>query len=91
VLTTIEIPPRIRIFEFPDADLPEGWDKPKPLKATQKIGLKWVKQGQYPVMRVPSSIVRIERNLVLNPAHPDFRFITFQAPIPFRFDPRLKS
>jgi hypothetical protein len=38
---------------------------------------------------VPSSVLSVEYNFVLNPAHPDFALIRFRPPTPFRFDPRL--
>jgi RES domain-containing protein len=38
---------------------------------------------------VPSVIVPQERNVLLNPAHPDFRRIRLGAPEPFSFDPRM--
>jgi hypothetical protein len=36
-------------------------------------------------------IVRNERNILINPRHPDFGRIRFGAPEKFEFDPRLKQ
>jgi RES domain-containing protein len=41
------------------------------------------------VLVVPSAIVPQERNVLLNPAHRDFRVIRRGAPEPFSFDPRM--
>jgi RES domain-containing protein len=38
-----------------------------------------------------SVIIAEERIYVLNPAHPEFRYIEFLDSEPFRFDPRLKQ
>jgi len=38
---------------------------------------------------VPSAIVPVENNFVLNPAHPDFSVIKIGEEGPFSFDPRM--
>lgn len=38
---------------------------------------------------VPSAIVPIERNVLLNSNHPDMGTVEMGAPEPFAFDPRL--
>jgi RES domain-containing protein len=91
VLSVIQIPPRACIQKLEDVDLPAKWNRDVPIAATQKLGAEWVRQGQSPVWSVPSTIVPIERKLVLNRAHPDFRLIRFRPPVPFRFDSRLKQ
>lgn len=42
------------------------------------------------VLIVPSAVMPLERNYVLNVLHPDFRKIAFGQSEPFPFDPRLK-
>jgi RES domain-containing protein len=53
------------------------------------IGDEWVLAGRSPVLRVPSTLVPAENNLLLNPLHRDFSRLRIGDPIPFRFDPRL--
>ena len=91
VLTEIRIPVRVRISQLADRDLPPKWDDQVPGAATQAVGARWILGQRSAVLSVPSSIMPIERNLVLNPAHPDFRFIRFRPSTPFRFDSRLKQ
>jgi len=70
-------------------DLPANWkDNPAPPEA-RAIGDTWVADGRSAVLRVPSVVVPIEFNYVLNPNHPDFRRVRVGPPIPFPFDPRL--
>lgn len=38
----------------------------------QVFGKEWLLQKRSPVLSVPSSVIRIERNFVLNPHHEDF-------------------
>jgi len=70
-------------------DLPANWkDNPAPPEA-RAIGDAWVADALSAVLRVPSVVVPIEFNYVLNPNHPDFRRVRVAPPMPFPFDPRL--
>jgi RES domain-containing protein len=89
VMTPVEIPDRVRILALKEVDLPRSWARAKPVPATQNLAEKWIREAQSAVLAVPSSVVRSERNFVLNPAHPDFRLLRFRPSTPFRFDPRL--
>ena len=72
-----------------DGDLPADW-KSDPLPAsTRAIGDAWVRAAKSAVLRVPSVVVPIEFNYVLNPKHPDVARVTLRVPMSFPFDPRL--
>jgi RES domain-containing protein len=43
------------------------------------------------VLEVPTSIVPLEHNYLLNPAHPDFAQIRLEKPRRFGFDERLRG
>jgi len=95
-MTRLEIPTGL-MLAVPDADLPHGWDAEEDDQhgPSQKFGrIRWLQNPQAkPVLSVPSSITGIEypfeRNLVLNPSHPQFTRIRFRETKPFSFDPRL--
>lgn len=71
------------------AEMPSNWaDNPPPL-ATQLMGADWVRRAASAVLAVPSAIVHIETNYLLNPAHPDFSRIQIGGAAEFEFDPRL--
>ena len=53
------------------------------------LALKWFPSTA--VVGVYSVIIPHERIYILNPAHPEFRYIEFLDPEPFQFDPRLKQ
>ena len=57
--------------------------------ACREFGSAWIASGSRPVVEVPSVIVPVDRNLLLNPRHKDFASLTFSEPEAFRFDPRL--
>lgn len=44
-----------------------------PEHESQSYGEQWVMRNEYPALLVPSAIVPTERNLLLNPANPDFK------------------
>ena len=69
-------------------DLQSNWGEQPPPPSTQQIGDQWFKQSRSVVLELPSLIVPIEINYLLNPVHPDFKTITIAKPEPFSFDPR---
>ena len=71
------------------ASLPQGWiDYPAPA-SLQQIGEEWARSRRTVTLRVPSAIVPVEHNFVLNPEHPDMARVTIGDPRPFDMDPRL--
>lgn len=90
ILSEIQIPADVKIELLPDDKLPPDWDALSPVAATQQFGRRWAEELRTAVLCVPSSILPIERNYVINPRHFDFPRITFLPSTPFRFDPRLK-
>jgi RES domain-containing protein len=71
--------------------LPKNWSiSPAPLEV-QEIGNKWVRKNVSAVLEVPSSVIPLEKNYLLNPAHKDFKKIFLGKPQKFGFDERLRS
>lgn len=68
--------------------LPRGWWKNdyEPLRA---IGDKWIREKRSLALEVPSAALRMEWNVLVNPAHPAMAKIKIEAPAPFRFDARM--
>jgi len=74
---------------LPDADLPSDWRGFPAPDSTKTIGDTWFQQGRSAVLSVPSALVPLERNYLINPVHRDFRKIKLSGPVDFEFDPRL--
>lgn len=72
-------------------DLPRSWRRSPPPAALQRIGDAWISGRTTAVLRVPSVVVPMEWNYLLNPEHPDFRRITIGPRRPVQFDPRLRE
>ncbi|MDP1584405.1 MAG: RES family NAD+ phosphorylase, partial [Bradyrhizobium sp.] len=56
---------------------------------TRLIGDQWLDQSASALLQVPSVIVPIGKNFLLNPAHPDAAKVTIAAVVNAPFDPRL--
>ena len=59
------------------------------LACTQALGNTWVECKASALLAVPSRIVSVERNYLLNPSHPDADRVRLGEPQPFRYDPRV--
>ena len=73
--------------------LPDDWDADNVdwsvgSAASQCIGDDWLARGTSLLLRVPSVVVPVGWNYVLNPAHPDARRLRTRR-IDYRPDPRL--
>lgn len=71
------------------AQLPEGWRTLGGRSALQALGLAWLQQGATAVLNVPSAVLPAERNILLNPRHPDFARIAIGTPQSLQTDTRL--
>ncbi len=69
--------------------LPEGWDGFPWLRATQRIGTRWVETGRSVVLSVPSAVIPSATNYLINPRHPDFSALKISDPRPSEVDVRL--
>lgn len=58
------------ISTSPPAELPLGWDARPAIPETSNFGDRFIVEGQYLAMRVPSVIVGHSFNILLNPRHP---------------------
>ena len=82
------IPDDAVIEEVDSKRLPLNWQDVAAYPALQQIGQKWLQTNQSPILKVPSSIVPVEFNYLLNPRHPDLKF-SLEQPMQFKFDKRM--
>jgi RES domain-containing protein len=57
--------------------------------ATRRYGHAWATSRRALAIYVPSVIIPSEFNVLLNPLHPEFGSVIWNAPEPFEFDQRL--
>jgi RES domain-containing protein len=90
----IEVPARLQVAEITISHLVklnEQWARVINYPITQQLGDEWLRNMETAVLKVPSAIIDLEYNYLLNPAHPDFEKIKIRSVNKFTFDPRLKA
>ena len=65
-----------------------GWDAADE-RICKSFGAEWYEQARSALLLVPSIPARIERNILINPHHPDARDIAHDLPEPVWWDERL--
>jgi RES domain-containing protein len=71
------------------SSLPSRWRNTPPPLALATLGDRWVRERRSAILLVPSALVPSEKNVLINPAHPEARRITYGGPARFSYDPRL--
>lgn len=84
----IAVPGRVARETRRPEDLPGGWDD-EDVSASRQFGDEWLAQRRTAVLIVPTVIAKYELNVVINPAHPHFRWIRASPPEPVIWDVRL--
>jgi RES domain-containing protein len=87
VLMKIDAPEELALRTIGPADLPAGWRSREDL--CRRIGDAWLAAAAAPLLSVPSVIVEVERNILLNPRHDQAARISVAEILPFRWDERL--
>jgi len=81
--------PAGRILGLRSEDLPADWRGRPTSSGARAVGDAWLAQAASAALLVPSVLVPQERNVLLNPVHPEFGDVTIGPATPFRFDARL--
>ncbi len=88
-IATLEIPDSITAKEILIPDLPANWRIcPAPFELA-RIGNNWALGNETLLLRVPSVVVEHEFNILINPAHPDIKYVIISHIENYRFDNRL--
>ena len=87
-LVTIEIPDD-SVTEADIKDLPHDWRSFPHPDSTQKLGDRFVHEGKFLVLKVPSVVVQGEHNFLINPRHEAAAKVRVVYTEPFLFDKRL--
>lgn len=86
VAVKIEIPEDLEIHA---PKVPHNWRDTPSTESTRTLGTTWFHGAHTAAMKVPSVIVPVENNYLLNPSHPDFGKLIIHPPLQFSFDPRM--
>jgi RES domain-containing protein len=86
----INIPDELKIKTISAAKLPKNWYEFQNYIITQRIGDTWLNKSETAILKIPSAIIQLETNYLLNPNHPDFKKIKIKNVEDFIFDPGIK-
>ena len=89
VAIAVDIEANIAIETVPVGDCPPDWRTYPAPPGLAVIGERWLQESKSAILSVPSVVIPIERNFVLNPTHADFATLTINRSEPFSFDPRM--
>jgi RES domain-containing protein len=88
-LLHIHVPDK-KIIRIRDAELPGDWNTPSISNSTRTFGSDILMNQRILGFSVPSVVAPLERNIILNTSHLQFRrWITVKKVSPFHFDERL--
>lgn len=88
-IAEIVIPDNVDRESITTKELPSNWrDYPAP-EQLANIGTKWVKSKSSLLLDIPSAVVDKEFNTLINPLHPDIKYVNLLETEPFPFDSRL--
>ncbi|MEO7673020.1 MAG: RES family NAD+ phosphorylase [Pyrinomonadaceae bacterium] len=89
VMLTIYLPDDIEIQKLSDKALPSDWNSFPHDPATRKIGDRFIADGKYCILRVPSAVTKGDHNFLINPHHAEFDRIRITSLDKFPFDERI--
>ena len=86
LLLTIEVPEG-PVKSLSNSGLKKSWQAD--IDYCRFIGDSWLGSGESLLLKLPSAIIPREYNMLINPAHPDFKKVAVASELFFEFDARL--
>jgi RES domain-containing protein len=89
IMTTIFIPDDVSFKAIQEKNLPKDWNSFPYGSTTQSFGDEFINQNKYCILKIPSAVTRGDFNILINPAHPEFKKIRIIQTEPFPYDLRI--
>lgn len=93
------IPMKIVALELPDepslylepalCDLPPGWESLPADRPSMAFGTDWLQRNEHLGLIVPSAVMPLERNIMLNPRHAAMADVRIVEVLDFSYDERM--
>lgn len=84
------LPPMVAVgLELPDGEVSQIDGKGLDHRECRRHGDAWIAGRSSFAVRVPSFVIHLETNILLNPTHPGMSDVRLVVHDPFRFDDRL--
>lgn len=84
----VDVPNEVSIEIVDGNKLPQAWDMENSASA-RALGDQWLLEARSAILIVPSVIAKLDRNALINPAHPDAHKLIVSEPHPVLWDKRL--
>jgi RES domain-containing protein len=91
VCFAVDVPEDLDVPSVSPEELPPDWRRQPGPPALRDLGTKWAESRTSACLAVPSAVVPGERNVLLNPEHPDFARLAIGEAEPFELDERLAA
>jgi len=88
-VVAIEVPDSVPGSVLLPEDLPANWNMYPSPPETVKLGTDWLIKADELFLKVPSAVVPLCSNIILNPNHPMMHLVKVRRADCFVFDPRL--
>jgi RES domain-containing protein len=88
-LLEIAVEAAISLEELSASRLPAGWIEH--VEVTREIGTSWLREQRSCLLRIPSALVPVTFNVLVNPLHGDAACIRIQSAVIHPFDSRIKK
>jgi RES domain-containing protein len=69
-------------------DLPDNWKADPTPQSVKDVGDRWIQNQESVILKVPSAIIPVEYNYLINPSQPEFKKVVIHSSQKFAFDPR---
>lgn len=88
-LLEIDVPSDLAVERCQPETITAEWSTYPAPEELQDFGSEWLASLRTAVLQVPSAVMPVESNFILNPGHPEFSRISVVRDLPFSFDSRL--
>jgi len=85
----IDIPALEEEQQITSIGLSANWQLPQNYAETRSLGDRWIKEASSFTMTVPSAILPMENNIILNPTHPGMTAVKITNVFDLAIDARL--
>ena len=87
----IEIPDDAVIESISESGLESGWRDPNDYSQCQPLGDRWFNASHALALKVPSAVMPLSCNFVVNTLHPDYARVTLVEVTDLMPDPRIED
>lgn len=89
VLFSVELDEEEHLVRLPSSELPDNWQAWPWPESTQEIGTYWHESEASVALEMPSAVLPVQRNCLLNVGHPAFTDVQIRGPEDFPIHTRL--